>query len=144
VEGQQRKNKGQDDDTHPHGILLLHPKCYLDNMVPFCRCIDLAQVRSAGTTSAQIALLQSGLGLLWRLSERNPDPSWPSWRLRLVEPNLDPLHQLADCTQVRALFNELLGQDPLRLREAVGLDLYVGLHSVQHDVLSLVRRDLSL
>lgn len=35
VEGQQRKHKGQDDDTHPHGILLLHPKCYLDNMVPY-------------------------------------------------------------------------------------------------------------
>jgi hypothetical protein len=58
---------------------------------------------------------------LWRLSERKPDPSWPSWRLRLVEPNLDPLHQLADCPQVGALFNELLGQDPLRLREAVDL-----------------------
>jgi hypothetical protein len=33
--GQQRKYKGQDDDTNPHEILLLHPKCCLDNMVPY-------------------------------------------------------------------------------------------------------------
>lgn len=35
VEGQQRKDKSQDDDTHPHGILLLHPNYRLDDMVPF-------------------------------------------------------------------------------------------------------------